>query len=105
MTNGFKCFDAGWSSLVARQAHNLKVVGSNPTPATKKSNKISMLCMSLIFKFTCFSRAHCLHKIHILIVRCDMIKKQALRERSRFLNGKIIHCGSTPVIWLVKTGE
>ena len=24
---------AGWSSPVARQAHNLKVVGSNPTPA------------------------------------------------------------------------
>ena len=29
--------DAGWSSPVARQAHNLKVVGSNPTPATKIS--------------------------------------------------------------------
>ena len=28
--------DAGWSSPVARQAHNLKVVGSNPTPATNK---------------------------------------------------------------------
>src|SRR3954469_13516960 len=28
--------DAGWSSPVARQAHNLKVVGSNPTPATTK---------------------------------------------------------------------
>ena len=27
---------AGWSSPVARQAHNLKVVGSNPTPATNK---------------------------------------------------------------------
>jgi hypothetical protein len=26
--------DAGWSSPVARQAHNLKVVGSNPAPAT-----------------------------------------------------------------------
>ena len=26
--------DAGWSSLVARQAHNLKVAGSNPAPAT-----------------------------------------------------------------------
>ena len=26
---------AGWSSLVARQAHNLKVAGSNPAPATK----------------------------------------------------------------------
>src|SRR5207249_4013401 len=28
-----KC--AGWSSLVARQAHNLKIAGSNPAPATK----------------------------------------------------------------------
>ena len=26
--------DAGWSSPVARQAHNLKVEGSNPSPAT-----------------------------------------------------------------------
>src|SRR5213593_408632 len=30
-------FNAGWSSPVARQAHNLKVVGSNPTPATTDS--------------------------------------------------------------------
>ena len=28
------CYIAGWSSLVARRAHNPKVVGSNPTPAT-----------------------------------------------------------------------
>jgi hypothetical protein len=28
-------FDAGWSSPVARQAHNLKVIGSNPIPAPK----------------------------------------------------------------------
>ena len=28
--------DAGWSSLVARQAHNLKAAGSNPAPATKR---------------------------------------------------------------------
>ena len=33
---GKRFFDAGWSSPVARQAHNLKVVGSNPTPATKQ---------------------------------------------------------------------
>ena len=26
--------DAGWSSLVARWAHNPKVAGSNPVPAT-----------------------------------------------------------------------
>ena len=28
--------DAGWSSPVARQAHNLKVAGSNPAPATRE---------------------------------------------------------------------
>ena len=27
--------NAGWSSLVARWAHNPKVAGSNPAPATK----------------------------------------------------------------------
>ena len=37
---------AGWSSLVARQAHNLKVVGSNPTPATTlKSLSVRVLCI------------------------------------------------------------
>ncbi len=29
--------DAGWSSPVARQAHNLKAAGSNPAPATNLS--------------------------------------------------------------------
>ncbi len=32
-------FAAGWSSPVARQAHNLKVVGSNPAPATKSKSR------------------------------------------------------------------
>ena len=31
--------DAGWSSPVAREAHNLEVVGSNPAPATLSSFK------------------------------------------------------------------
>src|SRR5580700_5749946 len=35
--------DAGWSSLVARQAHNLKVVGSNPAPATNLGPKTHVL--------------------------------------------------------------
>jgi hypothetical protein len=30
--------NAGWSSPVARWAHNPKVVGSNPTPATNQIN-------------------------------------------------------------------
>ena len=41
---------AGWSSLAARRAHNPKVAGSNPAPATnleainvsKKENKNSL---------------------------------------------------------------
>jgi hypothetical protein len=34
------CYDdfAGWSSLVARWAHNPKVGGSNPPPATNPLN-------------------------------------------------------------------
>jgi hypothetical protein len=31
---GHTTTNAGWSSPVARQAHNLKVIGSNPIPAT-----------------------------------------------------------------------
>src|SRR5699024_4690249 len=31
----FSSFVAGWSSSVARWAHNPEVVGSNPAPATK----------------------------------------------------------------------
>ena len=30
----FCCNIAGWSSLEARRAHNPKVIGSNPVPAT-----------------------------------------------------------------------
>ena len=34
--------DAGWSSLVARQAHNLKAAGSNPAPATTRPSRVSL---------------------------------------------------------------
>ena len=33
-------FAAGWSSSVARRAHNPEVVGSNPAPATTCKNPI-----------------------------------------------------------------
>ena len=35
--HGTQKFIAGWSSPVARQAHNLKAAGSNPAPATKST--------------------------------------------------------------------
>ncbi len=37
---------AGWSSPVARQAHNLKVTGSNPVPASKIPKLIQKLIQS-----------------------------------------------------------
>ena len=40
-------FSAGWSSSVARRAHNPKVIGSNPVPATKDYDPLSrgfLLC-------------------------------------------------------------
>ena len=32
-------FDRGMEQLVAREAHNLEVVGSSPTPATEKPSR------------------------------------------------------------------
>ena len=50
-------YTAGWSSLVARQAHNLKVGGSNPSPATNSNNiyntKIFLFYWELNIKKLC----------------------------------------------------
>ncbi len=40
---------AGWSSLAARRAHNPKVVGSNPAPATRFIQASSKKVMLSIF--------------------------------------------------------
>ena len=44
--------DAGWSSPVARQAHNLKVAGSNPAPATIETPIISYRYQEIIDRKT-----------------------------------------------------
>ena len=50
--------DAGWSSPVARQAHNLKVIGSNPIPATKsKARNAKALAGFCMRKFGGFPKA------------------------------------------------
>ena len=41
LTKQYAPKDAGWSSPVARQAHNLKVAGSNPAPATNLFNNLN----------------------------------------------------------------
>ena len=40
---------AGWSSPVARQAHNLKVTGSNPVPATNLPAASYTLAAGFVF--------------------------------------------------------
>src|ERR1019366_7636744 len=54
-------FIAGWSSPVARQAHNLKVTGSNPVPATRQASDFmrfseSRLSGRLFFLVSCRHR-------------------------------------------------
>ena len=44
----FEKYIAGWSSLVARWAHNPKVAGSNPVPATKLLGDVAQLAERLI---------------------------------------------------------
>ena len=40
--------DAGWSSPVARWAHNPKVAGSNPAPATNITDRVRFLLRSAL---------------------------------------------------------
>ena len=47
--------NAGWSSLVARQAHNLKVAGSNPAPATSSEVVLGVYgCCLSSWKARCY---------------------------------------------------
>jgi hypothetical protein len=45
----------GIEQLAARQAHNLEVVGSNPTPATKISRKFIKLKVIKLFTLKTFN--------------------------------------------------
>ena len=46
---------AGWSSLVARRAHNPEVVGSNPAPATKNLQLVGLAGELFCYSGTVFS--------------------------------------------------
>ena len=60
---------AGWSSWSARRAHNPKVVGSNPTPATMKFLKFTLIWISqqLAIPFWIVGHIHLsIHNFHDL---------------------------------------
>src|SRR3954447_18160168 len=68
--------DAGWSSQVARRAHNPEVAGSNPAPATRKAPETGLLFFSetqAAFS-DCFFRSglKCAHDVHRVLAlhRC-----------------------------------
>ena len=42
-------YTAGWSSPVARRAHNPKVAGPNPAPATKKRERLQGYRLEAVF--------------------------------------------------------
>ena len=54
------CLSAGWSSLVARRAHNPKVAGSNPAPATDQ--RLTALKIAILQRF----ESHMTHAILLL---------------------------------------
>ena len=87
--------DAGWSSLVARRAHNPKAVGSNPAPATKlQSTEISVLLSFLDeSKFNRNKKAQCLETLCLyLLILLDLIlcfiANIKMQWHSPFLNCK-----------------
>jgi hypothetical protein len=61
---------AGWSSPVARQAHNLKVAGSNPAPATKSPRAITSADAHTQPAGTC-QRAFCCPQFKITVFETD----------------------------------
>jgi hypothetical protein len=61
---------AGWSSLVARRAHNPEVVGSNPTPAT-------IGCLEAKPRSALFSFRYAIHAVLHNSVYCRVVVRVA----------------------------
>lgn len=55
--------------LVAREAHNLEVVGSSPTPATEKPSRNRRFFYFLTAVFGFFSHFYC-RRFYFLLLRC-----------------------------------
>jgi hypothetical protein len=70
--------DAGWSSLAARRAHNPKVAGSNPAPATK--NEKSRPQRGRLFHFR--------YRDQDLVLRRKQVHPQPQRRGSVAISGK-----------------
>ena len=68
---------AGWSSLVARRAHNPEVVGSNPAPATKNLQLVGLAGELFCYQdsFVIFQRVANLRRGFFDYLACRVVKK------------------------------
>ncbi len=93
---------AGWSSLVARRAHNPKVVGSNPAPAimVRWSSWLGRLPVTQEITSSSLVRTVSHRKTpdylldnrgFLYTIKNDPTQQDAL-DRSLILNGVGIHC-------------
>ena len=85
---------AGWSSSVARRAHNPKVVGSNPAPATRKIKGFRFSAEAFFRKRDLFPH-HCSCPQSLLPVRTPRLYKAA--QKSLYaLCGRHAPCAAVP---------
>ena len=91
-------FIAGWSSPVARQAHNLKVVGSNPAPATNKKKPVFR---TGFFFLNCAARVepakkqvHCKRKSDGGMTVSEVDERRGITERSEGLPPQLLEKAS-----------
>ncbi len=66
-------YDAGWSSPVARRAHNPKVAGSNPAPATKKLSKTTQFWVVFLYRSGSFALCAYAYKLSEIIPDSETI--------------------------------
>ena len=94
--------NAGLSSQVARQAHNLKVVGSNPTPATNLDTSYGISCKA----FFVWWRVHrpqdwvCGRGRTYLSPPRDFLRDSASHLKMHAIPmGDAVHPDTTPAVW------
>ena len=88
-------FNAGWSSLVARRAHNPKVVGSNPSPATKFQGavhrELSLFLFLLQDRILRSITKAILCRLQNMITHCSQSNLLNLRQRKKMVFSSLVH--------------
>jgi hypothetical protein len=94
---------AGWSSPVARWAHNPKVVGSNPTPATKNLQILNGFRMKLGGRFRVWRELRQILGKESLVKQCSKLPGYTAAGVLSTLYG--IAIDSSGNVWLAAGGS